>query len=214
MSLQEQLAAIDATLPRDKAEAIARHIARIASSGAGNDALKVGDTAPNFILPDGHGNAVSLRALLLDGPAVLVFYRGRWCPYCNAELAAFQLALPEISALGARLAAISPEHPDGSLTPEEVDRLTFEVLSDAGNRVARQFGLVYRLDQEARDLVTELGVDLAASNGDESWELPVPATFIVAPDRRIVFASADPDYRRRADPADVVMALDALAARH
>lgn len=214
MTLQEQLAAIEQALPRDKAGEVAAHVARLVAAGVGRKALKVGDSAPNFILPDGHGNALALRALLLDGPVVVVFYRGRWCPYCSAELAAFQLALPEIRKRGARLVAISPELPDSSLTAEEVDKLSFEVLSDTGNRTARQFGLVYRLDDEAHEMLASLGVDLAAFNGDESRELPVPATFIVDRDRRIVFASVDPDYRKRADPADVVAALDALAARH
>ena len=210
MSLQSDLAGIADGLPPEAARVIDGHIARLRAGGAGSAALEVGDTVPNFILPDAHGNAVALRALLLSGPAVLVFYRGRWCPYCNAELTAFQLALPEIAARGARLVAISPEMPDASLTADEIDRLDFEVLTDAGNRVARQFGLVYALDGEARALLETHGVDLARHHGDEAWELPVPAVFIVGRDRRIVFATADPDYRRRADPADVVTALDQL----
>ena len=210
MSLQADLAALDSSFPPEARAAMNAQVMRLIDAGAGGSALKEGAQVPNFILPDAHGNAVALRALLLQGPAVIVFYRGSWCPYCSAELAAYQLALPEIAARGARLVAISPEVPDASLTPEEIDRLGFEVLSDAGNRVARSFGLVYALDEEGRGMLRQHGIDLARYNDDESWELPVPAAYIVGRDRRIVFASVDPDYRRRADPAAVVAALDAL----
>lgn len=210
MSLQADLAALDSSFPPEARAAMNAQVMRLIDAGAGGSALKEGALVPNFILPDAHGNAVALRALLLQGPAVIVFYRGSWCPYCSAELAAYQLALPEITARGARLVAISPEVPDASLTPEEIDRLGFEVLSDAGNRVARSFGLVYALDEEGRGMLREHGIDLARYNDDESWELPVPAAYIVDRDRRIVFASVDPDYRRRADPATVVTALDAM----
>ncbi len=213
MSLQADLAAIDSSFPPEAQAAINAQVARLIAEGAGGGALGPGATVENFILPDAHGNAVALRALLMQGPAVIVFYRGSWCPYCNAELAAYQLALPEIAARGARLIAISPEVPDASLTPEEIDRLGFEVLSDAGNRVARRFGLVYALDAESRTLLAEHGIDLARYNADDSWELPVPAVYVIDRDRKVVFASVDPDYRRRADPADVVAALDALNGR-
>jgi peroxiredoxin len=213
MSLQAQLHAIEQGMPPDKAGSIEAMIRRITADGAGETALKVGDQAPNFILSDAHGNATALRALLMEGPAVIVFYRGSWCPYCNAELSAYQLALPEITARGARLVAISPEKPDNSLTPSEIDALSFEVLSDPENDVARKFGLVYRLDEESRGILKSVGLDLEAINGDTNWELPVPATFIIDSNRKIVFASADPDFRKRADPADIVEALDRMAGQ-
>ena len=215
MSLQADLDAIDSQLPQAAREAINAQIARMVADGAAGQALRPGEEAPNFILPDAHGNAVALRALLMGGPAILVFYRGSWCPYCSAELAAYQLALPEIASRGARLVAISPEVPDASLSPDEIDNLGFEVLSDAGNRVARSFGLVYTLDEDGRALLRGHGVDLTRYNADESWELPVPAVFILDRKRRIAFASVDPDFRRRADPADVIAALDAMeTSRH
>ena len=210
MSLQDDLAALDSSLPPPVRDAVNAQVARLRAAEAGSRALGPGDAVPNFILPDARGNAVALRALLLGGPAILVFYRGSWCPYCNAKLAAYHLALPEIAARGARLVAISPEVPDASLTPDEIDRLGFEVLSDAGNRIARSFGLVYALDEDSRSMLTEHGVDLARYNSDDSWELPVPAVYIVGPDRKVLFCSVDPDFRRRADPGDVIAALDAL----
>ncbi len=213
MRLQTQLHAIEQGMPPEASSAVNDMIRRVAEGGAGSGALKVGDQAPNFILSDAHGSATALRALLIEGPAVVVFYRGKWCPYCSAKLAAYQLALPEITARGARLVAISPEVPDDSLTPSEIDALSFEVLSDPGNTVARKFGIVYQMDGPSRELYRDFGLDLASINGDDSWELPVPATFIINNQREIAFASADPDFRKRAEPADVVAALDALAGQ-
>lgn len=213
MSLQTQLHAIEQGMPPEASHAVNDMIRRIAEGGAGASTLKVGDQAPNFILSDAHGSATALRALLIEGPAVVVFYRGNWCPYCSAELAAYQLAMPEITARGARLVAISPEIPDDSLTPTEIDALSYEVLSDPGNTVARKFGIVYQLDDPSRELYRDFGLDLAAANGDDSWELPVPATFIINNKREIAFASADPDFRKRAEPADIVAALDELAGQ-
>ncbi|MBT3911965.1 MAG: AhpC/TSA family protein [Rhodospirillaceae bacterium] len=213
MSLQAALAAVENAMPPEKRDMIAGMVGRIAAGDAGTKSLAKGDQAPNFILSDAHGNATALRAVLMEGPIVLVFYRGRWCPYCSAELAAYQLAMPEITARGAKLVAISPEIPDDPLTPGEIDSLSFEVLSDPGNTVARKFGLVYEVDSDTRSEFEGLGLDLSKVNGDERWELPVPATFIVDSNREIVFASTEPDYRTRAEPADVVAALDHMAGR-
>ncbi|MBC6439680.1 MAG: AhpC/TSA family protein [Rhodospirillales bacterium] len=170
MSLQAELSSIENTLPSDLAASIGTMVNRIvnANSGAGTRAQKVGDDAPSFILSDARGNATALRALLMQGPVVLVFYRGRWCPYCSAELAAYQLALPDIKACKTSLVAISPEAPDGSLTEDEIDALSLEILSDPGNQTARTFGLVYRLDDESRPLYERNGLDLGKINDDES----------------------------------------------
>ncbi len=172
-------------------------------------ALKVGDTAPDFELPDAMGRTVRLSDLLASGPVVLAFYRGSWCPYCNAELRGLQQALPDVEAAAARMIAVSPQTPDSSVTIVERQSLTFPVLSDAGNRVAREFGLVFRVGDDVRQRYRAAGIDLARSNGDASWELPVPATYVVAPDRRITYAFVEADYTRRAAPADVVAALAA-----
>ncbi len=176
-------------------------------------ALKVGDTAPDFELPDAMGRTVRLSEMLASGPVVLAFYRGSWCPYCNRELRGLQLALPNVEAAAARMVAVSPQTPDSSLTIVERQNLTFPVLSDAGNRVARAFGLVFRVDDEVRQQYRAAGIDLTRSNGDDSWELPVPATYVVAPDRTITYAFVEADYTRRAAPADVVAALTAAGGR-
>jgi peroxiredoxin len=173
-------------------------------------ALKTGDHAPDFTLPNPSGRAVSLSALLRSGPAVVTFYRGGWCPYCNLQLRAYQQVLGEITAFGAKLVAISPQLPDGSMSTAETNRLSFDVLSDVGNRVARSFGLVYSLPQELRAALTSNNKALPGINGDNSWELPLPATYVLAPDRKIALAEIELDYRERLEPDAIVAALRAL----
>lgn len=171
--------------------------------------LGVGDTAPDFVLPGADGQRVRLSEMLRTGPVVLAFYRGSWCPYCNTELRGLQLALPQIEAARARLVAISPQTADSSVSIRDRQSLTYPVLSDTGNHVARQYGLVFRVGPDVRARYEEAGIDLARSNGDRSWELPVPATYVVAPDGTITYAFVEADYSRRAAPADVVAALQA-----
>lgn len=123
---------------------------------------------------------------------------------------AYQQSLPEIRAEGASLIAISPQQPDSSLSTAEKNQLEFEVLSDVGNEVARRYGLVFRVGDAVRAAMTGFGIDLAQYNGDESWELPVPGTFVVAPDGRIRLAYVDADYTRRLEPAQIVECLRGL----
>ena len=141
---------------------------------------------------------------------VVTFYRGDWCPYCNIQLRAYEAILPQIMALGASLIAISPQLPDGSLDTAETNALTFEVLSDVGNQVARSFGLVYALPEELRAAMRSNNKVLPTLNGDDSWELPVPATFVIAADQRIVLASIEVDYRKRLEPDEILSALKRL----
>jgi peroxiredoxin len=170
-------------------------------------ALDVGANAPLFTLPDARGGEVALGDLLARGPVVLVFYRGAWCPYCNLQLTAFQGALAEIRAAGAELVAVSPQTPDQSLTLAEQRALAFPVLSDAGGRVALDYGLSYTSSEEAVATLSELGVELSAFNGDDSNTLPAPSTFVIGQDGRIRFASVSGDYRWRVGPEEVLAAL-------
>ena len=172
-------------------------------------AKTAGDRAPDFELPDARGGSVRLAGLRSDGPVVLVFYRGAWCPYCNLQLRAFQAALADIHAAGAALVAISPQTPDNSLTLAEQAELAFPVLSDVGNAVARSYGLVYALGAGDRELHSGVGIDLAAFNGEDSWELPAPAVFVVDGDGTIRYASVAGDYRWRVGPDEVLAALRA-----
>ena len=140
------------------------------------------------------------------------FYRGGWCPFCNLELWALQKILPEIERLGASLVAVSPELPDASLNTLEKHRLQFQVLSDRGNQVARQFGLVFTLPQELRPVYEQFGIDIPPHNGDQSFELPLPATYVIASDGTIRYAFVNSDYTQRAEPSDIIAACAKIAS--
>lgn len=181
-------------------------------SGIANQALKEGESLPDIRLPNVTGQSVAIKDLLKAGPVVISFYRGGWCPYCNLELKALQDKLPEIKALGAQLVAISPETPDTSLSTAEKNELEFEVLSDVGNTVAKSLGLVFTLPEELRPIYSQFGIDIPAHNGDATFELPLPATYVIASDGTVILAFADPDYTQRLEPIKVVDALKQLGA--
>lgn len=166
--------------------------------------LKKGDHAPNFTLPDATGRNVSLKDELAKGPVILSFYRGGWCPYCNLELRAYQRALPNIKDAGAQLIAISPQTPDASLSTKEKDELEFFVLSDQGGKVAKAYALLFKMQDELIELYKKSGIGVPAHNGNEDWELPKPATFVVDRQGEIVFAHVDSDYTKRTDPEEVI----------
>jgi len=175
------------------------------------NALTVGDRAPQFALPNASGRLVDLAELLAAGPVVLTFYRGAWCPYCNTQLRGLQQALPEIESLGAALVAVSPQVPDGSLDLIDKHELTFEVLSDAKSRIASDYGILFALAAADRELLLEVGNDLATTNDDESWVLPAPATFVIAGSGTIRYVRVDPDYTNRVEPAELIDALRTIA---
>lgn len=214
-TLTAALAALSGSL-RDQAPApvltsIDESLTALARTGFIDRALRRGDPAPDFVLPDAIGAGVESRRLRLRGPLVLCFYRGAWCPYCNLELHAWQQHLPELEQLGATLVAISPQTPDASLTLAEKHALAYPVLSDRGNVVARRFGIVYAVDERMRAVLEGFGVQLSAYNGDSTFELPVPATYVVGKDATIVGAWVDADYRRRAEPSAVLDRVRAIA---
>jgi peroxiredoxin len=214
MGLDQQLADFRAefarTAPAGRAALYEAKIEELRASFALEAAAGVGAVAPDFRLPDVKGNPLSLIDLLRSGPVVVTFYRGGWCPYCNIQLRAYQAALPQMTALGARLVAISPQLPDQSLSTAQADELTFDVLSDVGNVAARRFGLVYALPEELRAALRSNNKALPGINGDESWELPVPATYVIEQDRRVVLAYVEVDYRRRLRPETILDALRSL----
>jgi peroxiredoxin len=200
----------DEVMPGDVGERMDRATAELVASRLTDGVPGVGQLAPSFILPDATGRLVSLDRLLAEGPVVISFYRGIWCPFCSLELRALQQALPEITGSGGRLVAISQQTPDSSLTTVERHDLTFDVLSDVDGAVSRAYGLEFRLPDDLQEVYSMLGHPLPAFNGTDRHTLPVPATFVVDIERTVRFAFADPDYARRADPADVVAALHAL----
>lgn len=197
--------------PPEIMQGFARHAGELAELAL-PDQPAAGDRLPDFELPDALGRAVKLSKLLEAGPVVLTFYRGEWCPYCNLQLHAYQATLPEILARGASLVAVSPQTPDHSLSMAEEHQLAFAVLTDSGNRLARSLGLVFTIPEADRALYLAVGNDISSFNGDESWELPVPATFVIGRDGAVALAFVDPDYRKRLEPAEILAALDGLPA--
>jgi len=214
MSLTQDLANLaaqmTAQMPDDVKTQMAAAATALANSGMTDEGLTEGDTIPSFSLPNATGQNVPIQKLLKSGPVVISFYRGGWCPYCNLELRALQAALPEIQALGANLVAISPQTPDNSLSIAEKHHLSFEVLSDVGNQVARQFGLVFTVPETLRPIYQSFGIDLPAHNGDDSFELPIPATYIVNCNGTIVHAFVKVDYQQRQDPEGILTVLKNL----
>ncbi|MDX2089079.1 MAG: peroxiredoxin-like family protein [Kofleriaceae bacterium] len=202
-----------AQVPADMLGSVDAQITNLGVIGAGAGALKVGDAAPSFDLPDARGGRGSLDVALRDGPVVLVFYRGQWCPYCDLQLRAYQEVLPRIRALGATMVAVSPQTPDESLSTAEKRSLAFAVLSDRGNEVARRYGLVFRSPAGLDAVHRGFGIDLARSNGDDSNELPVPGVFIIGRDRRIAFRFVEPDYRVRLEPAALLAQLESMSGK-
>ena len=192
---------------RDAMEAAGQSVAAFVSNLT---VVDVNADAPNFSLPDATGKTVELGQLLKDGPVVLSFYRGGWCPYCNIELRALQAALPEFRAHQATLVAVSPQTPDQSLSTAEKNELEFSVLSDQGNNVAREYGLVFELPEELRPIYANFGIDVPAHNGDDTFELPVPATFVIDQDGKVRYAFVNADYRQRVEPSEIVAALAQL----
>ncbi len=209
-ALQTQQDNFLSRVPQDTQTVMQQATTDLGASGILDQTLQVGDTIPDFALPNATGHTVAIRDLLAQGPVVIAFYRGGWCPYCNLELKALQNALASIQETGATLVAISPETPDNSLTTQEKNELAFPVLSDLDNQIARQFGLVFQLPASLRPIYEGFGIDLVAYNGNDQFELPIPATYVVQPNGEIVYAFADVDYTKRAEPSDVVNALKAL----
>jgi len=197
-------------LPTHLLQDLLSPIGQLIHSGAAENALKEGAQAPDFALPDARGNAVRLSHLLTQGPVVIAFYRGQWCPYCHLTLRAYQQALSQLHALGASLVAISPQTPDHSLAMAEKLELTFALLSDIGNRVARQFGLVFTLDEVVRGAHQQVGADLPTFNGDDAWELPMAGTFLVDQSGTMRLAFVDPDFTRRLDPSVITARLNEI----
>ena len=207
-TLQEEIEAFKADSAKrfdaERTAVYAKAQEHIENSGVADRALREGDTAPMFELPDAHGNSVKFADVLANGPAIVCFYRGSWCPFCNLELRAYQRELASMEDAGVTLVAISPNTPDESLGLIDKNELTYPVLSDAENTVAKQFNLVYTMEESLVEYYTNHDRNIAAMNGSEVWELPVPATYVVDRDGTIRFAFVNLNHRERAEPSEVV----------
>ena len=169
------------------------------------NAPKVGDKLDNTEFLDINSNKVKLYDYFKDNNFLVInFYRGAWCPYCNLELKALQTILKELKQLNSSLIAISPQTPDNSLTTKEKNELEFEVLSDIGNKVAKDIGLVFSLADELKPIYEKFGIDIPKSNNDDSFNLPMPATFVLNKNAEIIFSFIDEDYTKRCEPQDII----------
>lgn len=172
--------------------------------------LQVGDKAPEFSLNNFDGTARSLSGYLSEGPVILFFFRGEWCPFCNIQLKHYQDNIDKFGAFGARLVAVSPEKPDHTTIMTEQHRLTFDVLYDSDDAVGEAFGVTVRVPDEHEDVLTQLGVPLSERNGTANWTLPIPGVFVVGENGVIAKTFVNPNYRIRAEPEEIIEALKNL----
>ncbi|KAI1412749.1 AhpC-TSA-domain-containing protein [Hypoxylon sp. FL1857] len=203
MSLQTQLEALSAQFvnaPAELRDPINTARTDFMKTFDVSGAIQPGQKLPEFQLPDSLNKTVSSSELLSKGPLLITFYRGEWCPFCNLALHALQTKLADFKAKGVTLVAISPELPDKSLSTAEKQKLEFPVLSDVGNKYARQLGIVFKQPDSLRPVFAKLGHDLLKDNGDDSFEVPVPATLLVDRDGTVKKTYVNPDYTKRLEP--------------
>jgi peroxiredoxin len=198
-------------VPAETQSVHARVIAELKARQLGATILPIGAKAPDFELQDHGGKMVSSRDLLVKGRLVICFIRGRWCPFCVGQMEAMNLVLPQIELAGATLVALSPQTVKQSFFIHDQHKLRFSLLSDSGNKLARQFGLTYRVPEQQEAVYRRAFVNLPFTNGDESWELPIPATFIIDREGTILYASGNEDYTERPEPAEIIRVLERAA---
>jgi peroxiredoxin len=208
--LAERQEAIAKYVPAETQAIHTRAIVQLKEKNFAANVLPVGAKIPEFRLQDQDGMPISAADLLSNSRLVLHFFRGRWCPFCVAQLEAMNLNVAALAECGAKIAAISPQTVKQSYFMRDQHHLRFPLLSDAGNCVARQFGLTYRVTDEQKSIYQRSFVNLPLINGDDLWELPIPATYIIDRDRTVLYASADEDYTARPEPQVI---LDFLARK-
>ncbi len=198
------------TIPKQTLDTLMAELQALINTGIAEKSVTQGDNFPGFILPNANNENCSLSDFLSAGPMVISFYRGAWCPYCNLEINALQNKLPEIIAAGGQLIAISPQVPDKSLDQISQSNLTFEVLSDVGNKLAKECGLVFSLPEVLRPIYENWQIDIPGHNADNSFELPIPATYIIDIQGKIRYAHVNMDYTQRLEPDTIVEQLRLL----
>ncbi len=214
-SLQDQLDEITSNtrhlVQADRLAVSERAVAELFATGIEDRILPVGATAPGFALNDSNGKLVRSEDMLSLGPLVVKFFRGRWCPYCMTELENWRDLYGQLRERDALMVAIGPQTERQSDFMAGQHGLPFPVLSDPGNKVAEQFGLVYTISEHLRTYYRSIMVNIPFVNGDESWRLPLPATYVIAKDRKVLFAEAHADFRVRPEPEE---ALSFLSPSH
>ncbi|KAK4077848.1 uncharacterized protein Triagg1_3542 [Trichoderma aggressivum f. europaeum] len=213
-TLASQLSAlhegVSQNAPAPVYDTIKESIAGIKASFDKSAAVQAGSTLPSFKLPNALGQEVTSESLLAKGPILITFYRGEWCPFCNLALRSLQSHLDAFKAKGVTVVAISPELPNTSLSTTEKNELKFEVLSDVGNKFARQLGIVWDQPKSLKTVFDAFSVDLKTRNGDDSWAVPVPTTLLVDTKGVVRNVHIDPDYMLRLEPTDALKWADAL----
>lgn len=216
MSLQEELdgfrAGFRANAPLDVQAKMTAATQYLTDSGMLDKIIGTGNTMPEFNLPNHLNDQVSLSGLLADGPVIVTFYRGGWCPYCNLELRAYSDILARIEAAGATLLAITPELPDESLNTVEKNELAFHVLTDRNSDYARRLGLVHTLPGEIIDIYRGFGIDVEKHNGKDQFDLPLPATYVVGKNGVVFKSFVEVDYTKRMEPEIAIAALESMKA--
>jgi peroxiredoxin len=194
-------------VPADTQAVHARAVSQLKALRLGAQALPVGAQTPTFRLSDQDGKIVSSAELLAGGRLVICFIRGRWCPFCVGQVEAMNLVVSAIEEVGATLVAVSPQTVKQAYFMHDQHKLRFPLLVDAANNLARQFGLVYRVPPEQEVVYRRAFVNLPFVNGDSSWELPIPATYVIERDGTVLWASVNEDYTERPEPDEILAIL-------
>jgi peroxiredoxin len=189
------------------ADIVDRLVTRLKQHKAGEDAPKPGDLMPPFVLPDETGRLVSLKDLLAQGSVVVTFHRGHWCPYCRISIGTLVKAQPRIEATGARIVAIIPDREQFAAEMRKDCNVSFPILSDMDNGYAMSLNLAIWIGAEMQEFMAKIGRMLPQYQGNDSWMLPIPATFVVGKDGRVKARFVDPDYRKRMTIEDVIEAV-------
>lgn len=192
----------------DEAKAIMKEVNNALKAELSERKLpKVGDKLPAFSLQNQNGETVTLESLLQDGPLIVSFFRGVWCPYCNIEVKALESYVQEFNNAGANIVVISPQVQKSAKKSVEVNETSFDVLSDLGNAYANELDIAFTLPEALKNLYKGFGISLPDYNGNESWSLPMPARIVVAQDGTIIAIDVNPDYTQRPDPGETLTVL-------
>jgi peroxiredoxin len=186
-------------------------VGKLARAEAGGEAPKIGESLPNFVLPDQKGRLVSLEALLSEGPVVVAFLRGHWCPYCRITASALSEVAGTAAELGARVVAITPESRQYARKLDNDSGGVFPILADLDNGYALSVNLAIWVDEAMSGLIAGAGWDIPEYQGNDAWVLPIPAMFVLDREGVIAARHVNPDYRERADIEEIIAALHKIA---
>lgn len=195
-------------LPAEVLNVMGNSLSEMLTQNLDCHAIKSGDTAPDFSLVTTNNQKIELYKLLETKPVILSFFRGSWCPFCVKELEHFNQNLKLIlDTQDVHFIAISPQKPDISAQLIQEHNINLTILSDTGNQIAKQYGLVFTLPENVRNLYKNLGANLPDFNGDDSYQLPIPATYIIDQDKKVIFSYINVNYMERADTSELIKVL-------